>query len=296
MESIAMRLFLIPSLLIAVVPFSAMAQKKEMIELGRDLALLQEEVRGMQKSQNDRLSNIEGTLKAIQDQISSTSRALVLLDSGLKDRLEKGIGSPLTNVGAKVDTLGQDFGYVRESVTEINTRLGKLDQKIADLSNTIKTMQAPPPPPEGLPPTAAGPPPGVSSQSLYQDAMRDKSGGNLDLALKEFNDYVAWFGTTDLAPNAQYYVGEILYNQRQYEQALVAFDRALEAYPKNVKTPDAHLMKGRTLMKMARRSDAEQEFRAAIAVSPSSDAAGRAKLELRDMGLSTSPRPPAKKK
>ncbi|HEY3444190.1 MAG TPA: tetratricopeptide repeat protein [Paludibaculum sp.] len=291
-----MRLILISSLLLATVPFSALAQKKEMIELGRDLALLQEEVRTMQKSQNDRLSNIEGTLKAIQDQIAASSRAITLLDSGLKDRMEKSMSTPLTGLGGKVDTLGQDFGYVRESVTEINTRLGKLDQKIADLSNTIKTMQAPPPAPAGLPATASGPPPGVSSQSLYQDAMRDKSGGNLDLALKEFNDYVAWFGDTDLAPNAQYYVGEILYNQKQYEQALVAFDRALEAYPKNVKTADAHLMKGRTLLKMARRSDAEQEFRAAIAVSPSSDAAGRAKSELRDLGLSTSPRPPAGKK
>ena len=292
-----MRLFLIPSMLVVLVPFSALAQKKnEMVELGRDLALLQEEVRTMQKSQGDRLSNIEGTLKAIQDQISSTSRALVLLDSTLKERLEKGIGSPLTTVGAKVDTLGQDFGYVRESVTEINTRLGKLDQKISDLSNTIKTMQAPPPAPAGLPATAAGPPAGLSSQTLYQDAMRDKSGGNLDLALKEFNDYVAWFGDTDLAPNAQYYVGEILYNQKQYEQALVAFDRALEAYPKNVKTADAHLMKGRTLLKMARRTDAEQEFRAAIAVSPSSDAAGRAKMELQNLGLSTGPRPAAKKR
>ena len=253
-----MRLFLIPSMLAVLVPFSAMAQKKnEMVELGRDLALLQEEVRTSQKTQGDRLSNIESTLKAIQDQISSTSRALVLLDSALKERLEKGIGSPLTTVGAKVDTLGQDFGYVRESVTEINTRLGKLDQKISDLSNTIKTMQAPPPAPAGLPASATAPPPGLSSQTLYQDAMRDKSGGNLDLALKEFNDYVAWFGDTDLAPNAQYYVGEILYNQKQYEQALVAFDRSLEAYPKNVKTADAYLMKGRTLMKMARRSDAE---------------------------------------
>ncbi|MBL0160207.1 MAG: tetratricopeptide repeat protein [Bryobacterales bacterium] len=291
-----MRLILISSLLLATVPFSALAQKKEMIELGRDLALLQEEVRTMQKSQNDKLSNIEGTLKAIQDQIAASSRAITLLDSGLKDRMEKSMSTPLSGLGGKVDTLGQDFGYVRESVTEINTRLGKLDQKIADLSNTIKTMQAPPPAPAGLPATASGPPPGVSSQSLYQDAMRDKSGGNLDLALKEFNDYVAWFGDTDLAPNAQYYVGEILYNQKQYEQALVAFDRALEAYPKNVKTADAHLMKGRTLLKMARRSDAEQEFRAAIAVSPSSDAAGRAKGELRDLGLSTAPRPAARKR
>lgn len=290
-----MRLLLIPSLLIAALPFSAMAQKKEMIELGRDLALLQEEVRSAQKSQSDRLSTIEGTLKAIQDQIATSSRAIALLDSGLKDRMGSMV-APLSGVGSKVDTLGQDFGYVRESVTEINTRLGKLDQKIADLSNSIKTMQTPPAPPAGLPATAAGPPPGTSSQSLYQDAMRDKSGGSLELALKEFNDYVAWFGNTDLAPNAQYYVGEILYNQKQYEQALMAFDKALEAYPKNLKTADAHLMKGRTLLKMARRSDAEQEFRAAISTSPSSDAAGRAKSELRDLGLSTAPRPPARRK
>ncbi len=291
-----MRMFLITSLLMALAAGPAPAQKREMVELGRDLALLQEEVRNMQKSQGERLAGIESTLKAIQDQLAASSRAITLLDNGLKDRMEKGMVGPIAGVGAKVDTLGQDFGFVRESVTEINTRLGKLDQKIADLSNTIKTMQAPPPPPSGLPASAGGPPAGVSSQSLYQDAMRDKSGGNLDLALKEFNDYVAWFGDTDLAPNSQYYVGEILYNQKQYEQALAAFDKTLEAYPKNVKTPDAHLMKGRTLMKMNRRSDAEQEFRAAISVSPSSDAAGRAKMELRDMGLSTAPRPPAARK
>ena len=34
----------------------------EMVELGRDLALLQEEVRAMNKTQSDRLSNIEATL------------------------------------------------------------------------------------------------------------------------------------------------------------------------------------------------------------------------------------------
>jgi hypothetical protein len=55
-------------------------------------------------------------------------------------------------------------------------------------------------------------------------------------------------------------------------------------------------MKGRTLLKMNRRSDAEQEFRAAISVSPASDAANRAKSELRDLGLSTTPRPAARKK
>lgn len=285
-----MRFTAIAILFALVLPATSSAQKKEIIELGRDLALLQEEVRTNARAQNDKLASIETTLKAIQDQLAGNSRALTVLDSGLKDRLEKQMAGPLSGVSGKVDNLASDFGYIRETVSEINTRIGKLDQRIADLENTIKTMQAPPPPPAtdgSTPPSASAPPPGVSAQSLYQDAFRDKSGGNYDLALKEFNDYLAWFGNTEFASSAQFHIAEILYNQKKYEDALSAFDKVLEAYPKNAKTNDAHLMKGRSLVKLGRRSDAEKEFRSVISSSPQSDAATRARAELKDLGLST---------
>lgn len=289
-----MRITAIACLFGLVLPAASFAQKKEIVELGRDLALLQEEVRTNARAQNDRLANIEATLKAIQDQLAGTNRSITVLDSGLKDRLQKEMSGPLSGVTGKVDNLASDFGYVRETVAEINTRIGKLDQRIADLENTIKTMQAPPPPPSSdgtTPASPSAPPPGVSSQSLYQDAFRDKSGGNYDLALKEFNDYLTWFGDTEFASSAQYHIGEILYNQKKYDDALPAFDKVLEAYPKNAKTNDARLMKGRTLLKLGRRTDAEKEFRAIISASPQSDAATRARAELKDLGVSTrSPR------
>lgn len=293
-----MRLTALASLLALACPLASFAQKKEIVELGRDLALLQEEVRSNSKAQNDRLASIETTLKAIQDQLAGTSRSLTVLDSGLKDRLEKSLSAPLSSVSSKVDTLSNDFGYVRETVAEINTRLGKLDQRIVDLENTIKTMQAPPAPPSGSTsaPSSPGPPPGVSSQSLYQDAFRDKTGGNYDLALKEFNDYLAWFGNTDYAPSAQFHIGEILYNQKKYEEALPAFDKVLEAYPTNTKTNDAHLMKGRALLRLNRRSDAAAEFRAIVSSAPNSDAATRARAELKDLGLSTATKGSSRKK
>ncbi|WP_321476590.1 tetratricopeptide repeat protein [uncultured Paludibaculum sp.] len=294
-----MRFTAIVTLLVLALPVASFGQKKEIVELGRDLALLQEEVRTHAKAQDDRLSNIEATLKAIQDQLAGTNRALTVLDSGLRDRLEKQMNGPLSGVSGKVDNLSNDFGYVRETVAEISTRIGKLDQRMVDLENTIKTMQAPPPPPSssGSPaPSASGPPPGVSSQSLYQDAFRDKSGGNYDLALKEFTDYLAWFGDTEFASSAQFHLGEILYNQKKYDDALPAFDKVLEAYPKNAKTNDAHLMKGRTLVKLGRRSDAEKEFRAIMSASPNSDAATRARAELKDLGLSTTPRSSSRKR
>jgi len=291
-----MRLTLIIAVLICCLPAGLYGQKKELVELGRDLALLQEEVRSMNKAQTDKLADIEATLKSIQEQIATTSRALTVLDSGLRKRMEDSMTRPLTGVTGKVESLAQDFGYIRESVAEVNTRLGKLDQRVADLSNAVKTMQAPPQPPPSMgggTTAPSGPPAGVSAKAVYDDAMRDKMGGNMDLALKGFTDYLSWFGDTEMAPNAQYYIGEIHYNEKQFDAAAEAFDKVLEAYPKNSKTNDAHLMKGRALLKLGQRSEAEKEFRTIISSAPNSDAAKRARAELADLGLSSSPRPPA---
>jgi len=273
----------------------APAQKKEIVELGRDLALLQEEVRALKQAQDQRLSSMEETLKTILDQINSTNRQVTVLDSGLRERVEKSVTGQMSVLGGKVDGLGQDFNYIRESVAEVNSRLNKLQQLVVDLANVIKTMQVPPPPPGGDIPNT--PPPGVSSTTLFQDARRDMSAGNSDLALKGFNEYLAWFGSTDSAPDAQYYIGEILYSQKKYDEALRAFDRVLEAYPRNSKTLDAHFMKGRTLVRLGQRNEGADEFRAIIKLAPKSDLATRARAELKDLGLSPgAPPPPARRK
>lgn len=276
-----MRTFAIAFAALVAWPAAAPAQKRDqLVELGRDLALLQEEVRLMNRTQNERLAQIEETLKSMQEQIAAANRSLAVLDSSLKKRLEESMVKPLSGVTGKVDTLSQDIGYIRETLAEVNVRMGKLDQRIADLENTIRMMQAPPAPPAA---PASGPPPGVSAKSLYDDALRDKMGGNFDLALQEFTNYLAWFGDTELAPNAQYYIGEIHYNQKRFEDAVAAFDKVLETYPNNSKTNDARLMKARALAELGRRSEAEKELRALIKTAPNSDAARRARAELQKL-------------
>lgn len=267
--------------LLAAWPMAAPAQRRDyLLELARDLALLQEEVRMMNKSQSERLDQMEEALKAIQEQIATANRSLAVLDSGLKKRLEESMVKPLSGVTGKMDTLGQDFGYIRETLAELSVRLGKMDQRIADLENTIRMMQAPPAPPAA---TASGPPPGISAKSLYDAALRDKMGGNFDLALRQFTDYLAWFGDTEMAPNAQYYIGEIHYNQKNYQEAVEAFDKVLEAYPVNSKTADARLMKARALAELGQREGAVQELRALIKAAPNSAAARRARVELQKL-------------
>lgn len=274
-------------------------RNRELAQLQRDIAILQDDVRQQMKEQSDRIVGLESLLKTMLDQINATNRAVTVLDNSLRGRIDEGMSRPMATMGSKVDAMAEDYRYVRETVAEINSRLNRLSTQVSDLDNALRMMQAPPPPPGGVPgvaPSSDAPPAGVTAKSLYDDALRDRNTGNYDLALRQFNDYLTWFPATDLAPNAQYYVGEIFYAQKQFEPALQAFDAVLERFPKNAKTNDARFMKGQTLVQMGRRNDGAEEFRALIAEAPNSDVASRARSELRRLGLSATPRTAPRKR
>ncbi len=271
------------------------ADKRELAQVQRDIALLQDEMRVSLKAQNDRLIAMESMLKTMLDQLAATNRAVTVLDGSLKSRVEGGVVKPMAELGSRVDSMHEDYRYVRESVTEVNSKLSRISAQVSQLNDAIRTMQAPPAPPAGaaVTPTASGPPQGVTAEGLFQDALRDKSGANSDLALREFNDYLTWYGSTDLAPEAQYYIGEIYYNKKDFDSALKAFDMVLERYPRNAKTNDARFMKGRSLVQLGQRNDGAEEFRALVKASPNSELGRRAQSELRSLGLS-SVSPPAR--
>ncbi len=279
-------------LAVLAVPFTCSAVSKEIVELQRDVSLLQDQVRTLQRSVDELRVLVQQNL----DQSNKVNTAIAVLDSSLRDRLgeqNKTVAAPIAGLGSKVDQMSTDFQGVKESVADLTSRMGKLQQQILDLANIIKVLQAPPaPPPAGSGSPAAGGPQ-VPAETLYANAMRDKSGGRADLALQGFQDYLRFYGNTDLAPNAQYYIGEIHYSQADFDAALKDFNAVLEQYSDNTKTPDALYMKGTTLLKMGQRTDGAKEFRDLIRRFPDSDLAGKARAQLRALGLSTTAAKPA---
>ncbi|MEX2262826.1 MAG: outer membrane protein assembly factor BamD [Bryobacteraceae bacterium] len=269
-----------------VLPTLAFAQKKEVQELQRDVALLQDQVRTMQRSIDEKMGAMMVLLQQTLDSSNKSNTSVAVLDSALRDRLresEKNVAAPVAGLGSKVDMMSQEFQSVKEGVNDVNRRLGKLEQQMVDLGNAFKTMQAPPlPPPTGA---AAGPPP-VPAEDLYNNAMRDRLAGRLDLALQEFTDYLTWYGETDYAANAQFQIGEIYHLQSDWDNALKHFDLVLEKYPENKKTDDAKYMKGKTLVRMGKRNQGADEFRDLIRKNPRSEAAKKAVGDLKSLGLS----------
>jgi len=282
-----MKLHVLPLLVLAAFPLAA--QKEKIAEIQRDMLLMQDQIRALQRSQDEKLAAMQVLLQQTLEATNKANTAVAVLDSSIATKLkeqEKMVGAPVANLGSKVDTMANDFAGVRESITDLSARLGKLQTQITDINSAIKTLQKQPEPPPAVPPANPNAPPtGVTAESLFNSAMRDKTAGNSDLSIEGFQSYLKWFGNTDLAPNAQYYIGEIKYLKGDYDGALQAFDTLLEKYPDNAKTCDAMLQKGRALVKAGFKAEARQEFTSLIKKFPTHENASKAKTELAALGV-----------
>lgn len=287
-------------------PVICPAASKEIVELQRDVAQLQDQVRALQSSFDTKMGTMAAQVQQLTDSATRANNALATLQGAIQEQLRqqgKEVMAPVVNVGTKIDEMSTGFQQVQNAMADVTTRLGKLEQQVTDLSNAVRTINSPAAPPGSSNPGASGPVPGpttsnvppISGDVLYQNANRDRLGGKTDIALQEYQQFVKYYGDSPLAPAAQFWVGDLYFAQGDYEDALKAFDEVLVRWSANNKTPDAFLMKGKTLMKLDKRNAAAAEFRALIKQYPSSDAAAKARAQLKQMGLSASPSPARRK-
>ncbi len=274
--------WLIP--LFLVVSSVCHAVDKEIVQLQRDVALLNEDLRTLQRSIDERMGAMMALLQQTLDRVNEVHTANTVIQSTFTDRLrqqEETVSIPVANLGAKLDQVVSGSLAVSENIADLNTRLKGLEQKLVDVENAVRIMQSPPPPPPSASEVLGGPPAGVTAQGLFHAAMRDQLAGNYDLALQEFQDYLRYFGNTELAAASQFHVGEIAFYTGDRDAALEAFDFVLKQYPRSGKAPDALYLKAKVLEQKGKRAQAVQELNRLVRVYPNSDAANRAQSELR---------------
>jgi len=300
-----MRALRVCFLLLLAIP-AALSQKKEQwAEMQRDIAQIQTDLKTLQNSQSATLGQIQGMLTQLTSAIDNTNTKVQnQLQDGLRQQ-QQAISAPVANLNNRMDQMAQSFQELKETILDMNGRIGKLDAKIQDLQNQIQLGGHPAPPPGAATPGPGdagggtvgntGPsglaacPPTMQADNTYSNARRDYMAGQYDLAMQEFGDYSRCFPGTTYAPNAQYYLGDILYKKGNYEDALVAFDKVIEQFPDNNKTGDAHFMKGNTLVKLGRKDAAVKEYRKVVSNYPDTDSAIQARAKLRELGLATAP-------
>jgi tol-pal system protein YbgF len=294
-------------LVLAALPTLTFAASKEMQELQRDVAQLQDQVRQLQQSQDKQLAALTVLVQQAVDASNHANTAVAIIQNGFQQSLrdqENKVVAPVVSLRSSMDSLSNDMRSVTQAVADLTSLLSKMQAQVTDLGNAMKVIQTPAVPPPGGAGGAQAAPSGGTAEAapmgasdLYNHARGDLTGGKVDLALQEFSDYLKYYGNTDLAPNAQYYIGYIHYSQGNYDVAAGEFDQVLEKYPDNNKTADAMYYKGMSLLRLpGHKTQAGAEFREVIRRFPSTDRAKASCTELQNLGLRCStPASPARK-
>lgn len=245
-------------ILIAATPLSG-AVSREMQELQRDVAQLQDLVKSLQTTVNERLSALETHVKSSADAASQANAAVAAVQRTLEQMLrdqENKLVPPMAALGTRMDQVSSSMGTMQQAVSDLASLMTKLQTEIGDLSNAVKVMQAPP-----TPPPASADTPAIPAGQLFDNADGDRRSGKFDLAQQGFSDYLKWYGSTPLAGDAQYYLGAIHFSQQDFEAAVKDFDAVLKNYSDSKKTPEALFYKGRALLNLGRANEAGDAFK-----------------------------------
>lgn len=284
-------------------PRPALAVAREIIELQRDVATL---LQGQQALQTQ-MTQDHTVQKTLMEQSTDTVNKL----NSTMASLQKSVQDVQANSGTRLDTMSTQLQGLSDNLEEIKSRVGKLNQQLVDLQSSVQSIDArlaggAPANPGAAPSSApapsgsgayaapsgggyapssspSGPPP--SADTLYSNGLRDITSGKYDLANSEFQDYLKYYGDTDLASNAQFYLGEIAYAQKNYEDAVREYDKVLNNYPKSFKLAPARYKKGMALLELGQKNAGIKELREVVKRYPGTEEERRARAKLKDMGV-----------
>jgi tol-pal system protein YbgF len=280
-------------------PVPTGAVSKEMIQLQQSV---------------DQLAQGQQSLRSSIDSNNATLRTLIQqsLDSinqmhGQMALVEKTVQEVQANTGARIDTMTTQTQGLSDNVQDIQARVGKLSQQMNDIQGLLQSIDGKisggAAPVAGSAPGAGGaggdsegnsgagsglPP--ISADTLYQNGLRDFTGGKYDLARQEFSDYLKNFPTNDLASNAQFYLGEIDYAQGNYKEAVGSYVRVMNQYPRSFKVAASLLKKAQAEVKMGQKPAGIRDLREVVRKYPGTDEARQAQARLRELGATTTAR------
>ena len=277
---------------VLALPLAAGAQNRREMQMMADIRMLQEQNQQLQVT----LAQLGDALKALNsrldDQGNATSKAFA--DQRLR-----------------VEEVSTGLRQVRERVDDSNVRISNMSQEIEALRLAIPQYQpctpatpvdpnAPPvtPPLPGNPGTAnpAGAPvtpapvtppppvqpagPGVSPQRLFDTAWADFTAGQWDLCVAGMDTYLRTFPRSELADDAQLYIGECNYSNGKFTDAAAAYTQVIVNYPKGDAAPMAYYKRGLAFERLGQVDRARESYEQTMKLFPDSDPARVAKQAL----------------
>ncbi len=251
---------------------SCTVTERQVAQQGGRIDVLQEQVIRLERS----LAEGSGAAPAAAPEPQQARR---LADLG--QRVEE-LAAQLRALEGRLDAANQRGAPETSPLTTAS--LGQLEQELKTLAIRVAELETgtsptPAPRPAPVPAVAPAPP---SGQQLYDQGYALYKQARYDDARQLLRRYTVEHPDTKLTDNALFWVGESYYDQAQYEQAILEYDKVIQKFPGADKVPSALLKQAFAFDAIGDPTDAKILLRKVLREHPDSEQAiiARKKLEI----------------
>ena len=266
--------------------FSGCALQRDVMTLDNRQALIEKRLLESQKNNKD----LNAQLKA-QKQDNQNLRNKFAEQNALIESLRQEIQM----LGGRLDeteyTLKQKMQTSEESYEKKEIRLDRIDQTASSNKDHIARIERYLNFESTEPDVKAGQGAGIKTQveqkltedGIYQAAKQAFDQGDLELAREKFQKLIDTYPKSTMADNAQFWIGEIYYNEKWYEKAILEYQKVIENYPKGNKVQSSLLKQGFSFFNLGDKANARLIFTELIKKYPKSNEAEIAKKKLKGL-------------
>lgn len=166
-------------------------------------------------------------------------------------------------LGGQLEESGARFTQLAQKVDTVKHRLTSADSARAASGFVVRDTTGTPDP-----------------EAMYQAAYSDIASGRYNLAREAFQTYLKQFSDTEVADNAQYWIGECNYATGDFAGAVAEFQKVVDNYPKGDKVPAALLKIGHSYSRLRNTEEANKCYRRLVQKYPKTSEASVARERL----------------
>jgi tol-pal system protein YbgF len=209
------------------------------------------------QSINGRVADYEETLEQLREQISMRQSDLEIRVAQLEDQLQQLSASRAPQ---------QSSPELIPTVPSVNDSPALLD----DSAKTVNSSE-----------DANNRGESSSAEDLYREALQlVQENMEFRAAREKFTTFVDKYPQHELAINAMYWIGETLYGNKKYENAILQFQDVIQMYPDHSKVPAALLKQGLAFYNLGDQRNAEIILQKVVDKYPDSPEAKKAQERL----------------
>jgi tol-pal system protein YbgF len=230
-----------------------------------------------ERAQRDReIAALRSQVEDIRKGLDANKKELSRLSGEMK-----ALDAQSAFVIGEVKASAEERARVKASLEDNSKALQALQSAVGELSKPSTTPPAPAAP--------AAVAPDATPEQIYATGLASLQADEYDRAVPVFAELTRRFPQHALASNAQYWIGEAYYRQRDFARALAEFEKVADVYPKSAQVPEALLKVGMCYRELQDQPRARDTWERVIKEYPGTNAANQAGSLLTGSGGASRP-------